>query len=64
MTNDRSVYILIDQWQNVYWPIIGRFYCMMSFFIDTASGSGGSIRKKNYIEVETKKSVTKYNNLH
>ena len=23
MTNNRPVYIVIDQWLNVYWPIIG-----------------------------------------
>ena len=33
MTNDRSVYIVIDQWQNVYSPIIGHLYGMTSFCI-------------------------------
>ena len=35
MTNDKPVYILILPLVdiNVYWPIIGQLYCMMSLFI-------------------------------
>ena len=33
MTNDRSVYIVIDQWQNVNLPFIGNSYGMPSLFI-------------------------------
>ena len=32
MTNDSPVYIVSDQWLNVYW-FIGHLYCMTSFFI-------------------------------
>ena len=32
MTNDRPVYILIKQYI-IYWPIIGKLYCMTSFCI-------------------------------
>ena len=33
MTNNRPIYILPWVNYNVYWPIIGHFYCMSSFFI-------------------------------
>ena len=33
MTNDRPVYNFPLVNHNVYWPIIGLFYCMTSFFI-------------------------------
>ena len=33
MTIDRPLYILIDQWQNVYWPIFENLYCLTLFFI-------------------------------
>ena len=29
----RPVFIVIGQWWNVYWPIIGYLYCMTSFFV-------------------------------
>ena len=35
MTNDRPAYILPLVNINIYWPIIGHLYCMMSFLLQT-----------------------------
>ena len=32
MTNNRPVYIVIDQWYNVYWPIVSHLYCLALFY--------------------------------
>ena len=51
ITNDRPVYILPLVNYNVYWPIIGHFYCMTSFFIMNNNQLPHCYLISNYIQI-------------